>query len=56
MLTPLSILRIITNTKQEGEILCLPGALERWNYRPHWRIVDSDIHNGWAVGSKLEHT
>jgi len=56
MLTPLSILRIITNTKQKGEILYLPGALERCKNWPRWRIVDSDIHNGSAVGSKVGHT
>jgi len=47
---------MITNTKQKGEILCLPGALERCNDWRHWRNVDSDIHNGWAVGSKVGHT
>jgi len=56
MLTPLSILRIISNTKQKGEILYVPGAMERYNDWPQRRDVDSDIHNGWAVGSKGGHT
>ena len=56
MLTPLSILRLITNAKQKGKILCLPGALETCKDWPHWLIVDSDIHNGSAVGCKIGHT
>ena len=56
MLTRLSIWRIITNTKQKGEILCLPGVSERCKYWSLWRIVHSDILNGLTVGSKAGHT
>jgi hypothetical protein len=58
MLIPLSILYFvdITNTKQKRIILCLPGALKWCKNWPHWHVVDSDIHNGSAVGSKVGHT